>query len=143
MKLKKLLPLVLGGMITVGALGGGLMVSIGNAAENKQPQSQNQTCQTEDKDGMMKHADMTNSDTDMIKQCSGGMQQPEMQNRMKEMMQQPEMQAAIKAMMQQDAQFHQMMLDLVNSVETPENHDHGAISSQPATNDDEHAKHHM
>lgn len=143
MKFKKLLPLVLGGMITAAIFGGVLMFSAVNAAENKQPQTQNQTCQTENKDGKAEDkGGMMNSSSDMLKQCSEGLQQPEMQNRMKEMMQQPEMQAAIKAMMQQDAQFHQMMLDLVNSVETPESHEYGAVT-QPAAEDDEHANHHI
>lgn len=140
MNRKKFIPWIIGGMLTVAVAGAGIITAVGNAAEKP---AQNQACQ----DMMNYDADAPGAagmmnDPDMEKQCTGMMAQPGMQQDMKETMQQPHMQASMKAMMQQDAKFHQMMLDLVNSVEAPENHDHGAETDEPAASEDEHAKHH-
>lgn len=57
-------------------------------------------------------------------------------------MKQPEMQAAMKQMLQKDAGFHQVMLDLANSVDM--NMDHGpmgpGMNSDPAASG--HNSHH-
>jgi protein CpxP len=79
----------------------------------------------------------------MQKQCVEMMKSPEMQQTMMTVMKQPEMQAIMKQMLQKDAGFHQMMLDLVNSVDM--NMDHGAMQpgtpSAPAAAD--HNSHHQ
>ena len=64
---------------------------------------------------------------DMQKKCVEYMKDPEMQKTMIGIMKQPEMQSAMKQMLQQDPSFHQMMLDLVNSVDM--NMDHGVYDA--------------
>jgi hypothetical protein len=153
--MKKVLPWVLGGMLTVSALGLGFIAATGYAAEkNSQQTKQNQMQQGMMQDGksMMGQMDpkiMQNmmqemmKNPEMMKLCMEMMQKPEMQAMMKEMMQKPEMQTMMKDMMQKDGQFHKMMSDLVYSVEMAENHEHGVPqATQPAASGDEHASHH-
>jgi type IV secretory pathway VirB10-like protein len=151
MNTKKILPWILGGMLTVSAVGLGFSATTGHAAEkNSQQTKQNQMQQGMMQDGksMMGQMDpkmmqemMKNPE--MMQQCMEMMQKPEMQAMMKEMMQKPEMQTMMKDMMQKDGQFHKMMSDLVNSVEMAENHEHGAPqATQPAAPGSEHALHH-
>jgi uncharacterized protein HemX len=107
---KKVLPWVLGGVITISALGLGVMSSVGSAAEQAQKPAQQQMHQAMQKDGkdMMDKESMQQmmSDPQMQEKCIEMMQQPEMQIMMKEMMQKPEMQATMKEIMQKDGQFH-------------------------------------
>lgn len=76
------------------------------------------------------------------KQCVEMMKSPEMQQAMMGMMKLPEMQAAMKQMLQKDAGFHQMMLDLVNSVDINSDHSHGPAQGQPAAPPSGHGSHH-
>ncbi|MDR7868863.1 MAG: hypothetical protein RIN56_18875 [Sporomusaceae bacterium] len=69
---------------------------------------------------------------EMQKQCVEMMRSPEMQQAMMGMMKQPEMQAAMKQMLQRDAGFHQMMLDLVNSVDINADHGNTSGNNQPS-----------
>ncbi len=68
-----------------------------------------------------------------------------MQQAMIGIMKQPEMQAAMKQMLQRDAGFHQMMLDLVNSVDMNMDHGNTLRDSQPTGNPSggfDHESHH-
>lgn len=69
---------------------------------------------------------------EMQKQCVDMMKIPEMQQAMIGVMKQPEMQATMKKMLQQDPAFHQMMLDLVNSVDMNMDHGNMTPNSQPS-----------
>lgn len=81
---------------------------------------------------------------EMQKQCVEMMKSPEMQQTMMTVIKQPEMQAAMKQMLQKDAGFHQMMLDLVNSVDMNAEHNHGPSAEQPpVTKDAGHSTHHL
>jgi len=88
---------------------------------------------------------MKNSDTQQ--QCVSMMKNTEMQQSMMQMMRQPEMQAAMKQMLQKDAGFHQMMLDLVNSVDINAEHANADNQSQNAAvqppDNPDHAAHHQ
>lgn len=151
MNIKKVLPWILGGVLTVFVLGLGGNAAVGYAAEKDARQmKQHQMHQDVMQDGknMMgqidhKMMEEMMKDPAMMKQCMDMMQQPEMQSMMKDMMQKPEMQAMMKGMMQKDGQFHKMMMDLVNSVDMDENHDHTGsfINAENATSEG-HEGHH-
>jgi periplasmic protein CpxP/Spy len=139
---KRLMIWVLGGLIAVSAVGmsfGAKVVSAADQGKQSQMMQGNQ--------GMMQDpkamADMMKS-PDMQKQCLELMKNPEMQKAMIDMMKQPEMQAAMKQMLQRDMKFHQMMLDLVNSVDM--NMDHAQSDSQMMPGDSmpgmDHSAHH-
>lgn len=120
---KKIIALV-GTFAVVGTIGYGLVAMQPGAAEPaKQPPAM---LQTMDAKGM---ADMMSS-PQMQQQCVEYMKSPEMQQAMIKTMKQPEMQAAMKQMLQRDAGFHQMMLDLVNSVDM--SMDHGPVDAPAA-----------
>lgn len=119
---KKMSVWIIGGLITASVIGFGF-VSTGSAAESKQQMPMQQGAHT----GMMGNmdpkamADMMNS-PEMQKQCVEMMKNPEMQKSMMNMMKLPEMQGMMKQMLQQDMGFHQMMTDLVNSVDMNSDH---------------------
>ncbi len=127
---KKLIAGVAVALVSVAALGFAFGTSTGSAAEPaKQPQMMTQGNQMGNMDPKAM-ADMMKT-PEMQKQCVEIMKSPEMQQAMISTMQQPEMQAAMKQMLQSDAGFHQMMLDMVNSVDM--NTDHG---TKPSTTND-------
>lgn len=110
---------VIGIFVVVAAIGFGAATV--NAAEPaKQPPLMMQSGQVDPK----AMADMMKT-PEMQKQCVEMMKNPEMQQTMMNVMRQPEMQAIMKQMFQKDAGFHQMMLELVNSVDM--NMDHGPM----------------
>lgn len=118
---KKILALI-GALAVVGAVGLGFgATSVGAAEPAKQLSMtmQGQMMGNKDPKAM---ATMMNT-PEMQQRCVEYMKSPEMQQAMIRTMKQPEMQAAMKQMLQRDAGFHQMMLDLVNSVDM--NMDHG------------------
>ena len=122
---KKKVFALIAALAVVGAVGYGLSAtSIGAAEPAKQPPAMMQG--NLDPKGM---ADMMNS-PQMQQQCVEYMKSPEMQQAMIKTMKQPEMQVAMKQMLQRDAGFHQMMLDLVNSVDM--NMDHGTEDAPSA-----------
>jgi periplasmic protein CpxP/Spy len=139
---KKVMIWVLGGLIVVSAAGFGFGASVASAADQgKQGQMM------QGSPGMMQDpkamADMMKS-PDMQKQCIQLMKNPEMQKAMIDMMKQPEMQAAMKQMMSNDMAFHQMMLDIANSVDM--NMDHGQSDTQMSPGGSmpmDHSGHHM
>jgi hypothetical protein len=142
---KSLMIWVLGGLITVSAIG--LSFDANKVSAADQPK-QAQTMQGQDMMQGMKNMDpksmaaMMNS-PEMQKQCVDAMKDPQMQKAMINVMKQPEMQAAMKQMLQQDAGFHQMMLDLVNSVDM--NMEHGDMTgtaSDGGQGSGEHSHHH-
>lgn len=114
---------LVGGLVAVSALGAGLALAAEKPADQGK-QGMMQVMQSGQMDNIdpKAMADMMNT-PEMQKQCVETMKNPEMQKAMMGIMKQPEMQAAMKQMLQQDAGFHQMMLDLVNSVDM--NMDHG------------------
>lgn len=117
---KKIAVWVIGGLVTVSVAGLGFNASIGSAAE-KAPQTQMmQTNQMGNMDPKVM-ADMMKT-PEMQKQCVEMMKNPEMQKAMKDIMKTPEMQGMMKQMLQQDMGFHQMMSDLVNSVDMDSDH---------------------
>jgi len=111
MKMKRVLPWVLGGMVTVAALGWGANTEIVSAEEHDHKHGQQQMQQEMMQDGKQM------MDPKMMQDM---MKDPAMHKQCMDMMQQPEMQSMMKEMMQKDGQFHKMMLDLVNSVEIDE-----------------------
>ncbi|MDR3591751.1 MAG: hypothetical protein P4N41_19020 [Negativicutes bacterium] len=123
---KRMMIWVLGGLIAVSAAGFGFGASVASAADAAGQAPMKHDGMMDGK-GMMQYpkamAEMMKS-PEMQKQCLEMMKSPEMQKTMIDMMKQPEMQAAMKQMMQKDMAFHQMMLDLVNSVDM--NMDHGS-----------------
>lgn len=135
---KSLMIWVLGGLITVSAVGLSFDANKVSAAEQPK-QSQMMQMNNMDPKSM---ATMMNS-PEMQKQCVDAMKDPQMQKAMIGVMKQPEMQAAMKQMLQQDAGFHQMMLDLVNSVDM--NMEHGDMTgntSDGGQGGGEHSHHH-
>lgn len=128
---KKLTAWVVGGLITASVIGSGFNTAVGSAAEKSPQMQMMQTSQTGTMVGNMDPkamADMMKT-PEMQKQCIEMMKNPEMQKAMKDIMKTPEMQGVMKQMLQQDMGFHQMMSDLVNSVDM--NSDH-SMPEQPA-----------
>jgi len=128
---KKVAAYVMGGLLTVSAIGFGY-ANITSAAEKTPPAQMMQSNQMANMMGSMDPkamADMMKS-PEMQKQCVEMLKNPEMQQAMKEVMKTPEMQGMMKQMLQQDMGFHQMMADLVNSVDV--NSDHTMQPQQPA-----------
>jgi len=142
---KKLAIWVVGGLVTVSVFGLGVSSTIAGAAE-KNPQA----CetQTDQMGAMMEKMDakamakmMTNPE--MHKQCVEMMKSPEMQKVMKDVMKTPEMQGAMKQMLQQDMSFHQIMADLVNSVDMDSDHSTSQQGEQsPGNSSNGHSGHH-
>lgn len=142
MNKKKIIALV-GVLAVVGAAGFGLGATTkGAAAPAKQPPMMMQGNQMGNMDAKTM-ADMMNS-PQMQKQCVEYMKSPEMQQAMIGTMKQPEMQAAMKQMLQRDAGFHQMMLDLVNSVDMNGDHGNMPMDSQSSNGgQSSHGMHHQ
>lgn len=144
---KKITAYVLGGLLTVSAIGFGLANS--SSAAEKNPSSQMmQGAQTGNMMGSMDPkamAEMMKS-PEMQKQCVEMMKSPEMQQAMKDIMKKPEMQGMMKQMLQQDMAFHQMMADLVNSVDMNSDHMMQPEKQQPAMGENassmDHSAHH-
>ena len=143
---KKVAAWIVGGLVTVSVAGFGFNATIGSAAE-KAPQTQMmQTNQMSNMMGNMDPKAMTDmmKSPEMQKQCVEMMKNPEMQKAMKDMMKTPEMQGMMKQMLQQDMGFHQMMSDLVNSVDM--NSDHSmpqqTTGSQAPNTKNDHSAHH-
>lgn len=141
---KKLAVLVVGGLVSASALGFGVSPSIASAAE-KVPQP----CTVQANQGAMMGtmdpkvmAEMMKT-PEMQKQCIEMMKNPEMQKAMKDVMKTPEMQGVMKQMLQQDMSFHQMMSDLVNSVDMASEHSNTTPTEQaPGNTTDGHSGHH-
>ena len=141
---KKITAYVLGGLLTVSAIGFGF-ANITNAAEKNPSSQMMQSNQTGNMMGNMDPkamAEMMKS-PEMQKQCIEMMKNPEMQKAMKDMMKTPEMQGIMKQMLQQDMGFHQMMSDLVNSVDMNIDHSMPGQTGTPSSDMDGHSSHHM
>ncbi len=111
----KMTGLVIGGLITLSALGLTLGVnSIGKAAENDKSVSPSMMMQNGQMETM--NSEMMNS-SEMQNQCTDMMSKPEMQKTMKEMMKQPQMQSMMKQLMSSDPEFKQLMSDIVKDVD--------------------------
>lgn len=142
---KKLAVLVVGGIVSASVLGFGVSPSIASAAE-KAPQScAMQANQTGSMMGTVDQKAMAErmKTPEMQKQCIEMMKNPEMQKAMKDVMKTPEMQGVMKQMLQQDMSFHQMMSDLVNSVDMASEHSNTTPTEQaPGNTTDGHSGHH-
>jgi hypothetical protein len=141
---KKLILGVAGALIGVAALGFAFGAGTGSAAE---PAKQAPVIMQPGQMGTMDPKAMAGmmQSPELQKQCVEYMKNPEMQQAMISTMKQPEMQAAMKQMLQRDAGFHQMMLDLVNSVDMNMDHGNTLRDSQPAGNPSggfDHESHH-
>lgn len=117
---KRIAAWVVGGLVTISVSGLGFNQTIANAAERTQQMPMLQSSQMGNMDPkamieMMKSPEMQ-------KQCIEMMKNPEMQKAMKDIMRTPEMQGIMKQMLEQDMGFHQMMSDLVNSVDMSSDH---------------------
>lgn len=112
---KRLTSWVIGGLITVSAMGLAFGSNIVTATEKNavQPSSMHDMM----KDGQMGGMDHQMNSPEMQKQCLDMMKNPEMQQAMKDMMKQPEMQSVMKKMLASDPEFRQIMSDLVNSID--------------------------
>lgn len=108
----KMTGLIVGGLITVSALGLGFGATSVSSAAAKTEQAPAPS--------MMQNSqmspDMMNS-PEMQKQCGEMMISPEMQKNMKEMMSQPQMQTMMKKMMASDPEFKKMMSEIVNNAD--------------------------
>lgn len=112
---KKLIVWAVGGLLTAAVLVAGVGPASAGAPEKSAPACEPQANQP----GAM--AEMMQSPA-MQKQCLDMMNNPAMQQAMKEMLKTPEMQGVLKQMLQQDMAFHQIMADLVNSVDMDSDH---------------------
>ena len=133
---KKLAVWVVGGFITAAVFGAGASnPTIASAADKTA-----QTCDVAtNQKGMMGNMDAK----EMQKQCLEMLKDPEMQKAMKDVMKTPEMQAMMKQMLQQDMGFHQLMSDLVNSVDMSSDHGDSQPDEQaPAHSASAHSGHH-
>jgi hypothetical protein len=142
---KKFAVYLMGGLLAVAAIGFSF-ATVTNAAEKNPPAQMMQSNQMGTMMGSMDPkamAEMMKS-PEMQKQCIEMMKSPEMQQAMKDVMKAPEMQGVMKQMLQQDMGFHQMMADLVNSVDM--NSEHGMQHQQAAipenTQPMDHSAHH-
>jgi len=115
---KKIIPYVVGGLLTISVIAFGF-AGMTNAAEKSQP-SMMQAGHMDNIDPKAM-ASMMNS-PQMQQQCLEMMKSPEMQQAMKDMLKTPQMQGIMKQMLQQDMDFHQVMSDLVNSVDMSSDH---------------------
>ncbi len=115
---KKIIPYVIGGLVISSVAFG--FSGMTNAAEKSQLPAamQSEHMGTMDTKAM---ADRMNS-PEMQEQCAAMLQSPEMQQAMKNMLKTPQMQGIMKQMLQQDMEFHQVMSDLVNSVDMSSDH---------------------
>lgn len=111
---KRMTGLIVGGFITVAALGAAVGTGIGSAAEkNAAPPAATQ--------GMMQKGSMGAMDPKMMEspemrqQCQDMMKNADMQKAMTDMMKQPEIQGIMRQMVASDPEFRQMMTSLVNS----------------------------
>ncbi len=134
---KKLAVWVVGGLITAAVFGGAGAINSTTASAAEKTE---QTCDMATKQkGMMGNMDAK----EMQKQCLEMLKDPEMQKAMKEVMKTPEMQAMMKQMLQQDMSFHQLMSDLVNSVDMSSDHGDSQPDEQaPAHSASAHSGHH-
>ena len=142
---KKLTIWVVGGLVTASVFGLGISSTIASAAEKNPQACEAQTNQMGAMMGSMDPkamAEMMKS-PEMLNQCIEMMKSPEMQKTMKDVIKTPEMQGIMKQMLQQDMSFHQMMSDLVNSVEMES--DHGGpqqVEQSPGNPSNGHSGHH-
>lgn len=116
---RKIILLVIGGLL-ISSIAFGVS-SMTNAAEKSQMPVMMQSGHMMDSMDPKAMADRMNS-PQMQEQCAAMMQSPEMQQAMKNMLQTPQMQSVMKQMLQQDMEFHQVMSDLVNSVDMSSDH---------------------
>lgn len=136
---------IVGGLVTVSVSLLGMNPAIALAAEKNPQASPLQTEQMGTMLGKLDAKAMTEMMTspEMQKQCIESMKSPEMQKAMKTMMKTPEMQAVMKQMLQQDMNFHQLMSDLVNSVDMNSEHAESQPSENPEGNaSNNHSAHH-
>lgn len=115
---KKIIPYVIGGLFISSVAFG--FSSMTNAAEKSQLPAMMQSGHMGNMDPKAM-AERMNS-PEMQEQCTVMMQSPEMQQAMKNMLKTPQMQSVMKQMLQQDMEFHQVMADLVNSVDMTSDH---------------------
>lgn len=121
---KKFASWVVGALITVSVAGLGVSPATVSAAQKAPQEYGTQTNQMGAMMGNMNPkalAEMMKT-PEMQKQCIEMMKNPEMQKAMKDVMRNPEIQGIMKQMLQQDMSFHQMMSDLVNSVDMDSDH---------------------
>ncbi|MCX7780823.1 MAG: hypothetical protein N2491_07900 [Negativicutes bacterium] len=121
---KRMTAWIVGGLITVSAIGLVFDGKVSLAAEKTSPSPMMQGTQMQHMmNGMdpKAMAEMMKS-PEMQKHCLEMMKNPEMQMHCLEMMKNPEMQQMMKQMIQQDKDFHKMMSDLVKSVDMDSKH---------------------
>lgn len=122
---------LIGGLVAVSVMGAGLAMAAGKSADSGK-QGMMQSGQMVGNIDPKAMADMMKT-PEMQKECVDMMKSPEMQQAMIGVMKQPEMQAAMKQMLQQDPAFHQMMLDLVNSIDMNMDHGNMTPNTQPSS----------
>ena len=97
---------IVGGLITVSAIGLGFNATVGSAAEKEtvKPAMQGMAMQDDNKMGAMDPNAMGDmmKNGDMQKHCMEMMKSPEMQAMMKEMMRSPEMKSMMKEIIQEN-----------------------------------------
>ncbi|HWR43442.1 GerD family protein [Sporomusa sp.] len=142
---KKFAIWVVGGLVTASVFGLGVSPTIASAAEKAPQACEAQTNQMGAMMGNMNPKAMAEmmKTPEMQKQCIEMMKNPEMQKAMKDVMKTPEMQGIMKQMLQQDMSFHQMMSDLVNSVDMSSNHSGPQqVEKSPSNPSNAHSSHH-
>ncbi|MDF2875136.1 MAG: hypothetical protein K0R22_1819 [Sporomusa sp.] len=141
---KKIATLVIGGLVTAAVFGVGISPTSVGAAEKTSQTCEAQTNQMGAMGKMNPEAMVAMMKTpEMQKQCLEMMKNPEMQKMMREVMKTPEMQGIMKQMLQQDMGFHQMMSDLVNSVDMNSDHSGPQQEEQsPGNSANAHSGHH-
>lgn len=141
---KKFIAYVMSGLLAVAVLGFGF-AGVTSAAAKEAPAQAMQPNQMGNMDPKAMAERMQSPE--MQKQCVEMMKNPEMQQAMKEIMMKPEMQGMMKQMLLQDMAFHQMMTDLVNSVDMNSDHAMQPQGQQPAMPENAqpmgHGAHHM
>lgn len=136
---KKIMLLVIGGLLVSSITFG--VSSMTNAAEKSQAPAMMQSGHMMDIMDPKAMADRMNS-PEMQEQCAAMMQSPEMQQAMKNMLKTPQMQSVMKQMLQQDMEFHQVMSDLVNSVDMSSDHSMSSAAMNDRAQMNDHNSHH-
>ncbi|WP_312518035.1 hypothetical protein [Anaerospora sp.] len=136
---RKIILLVIGGVLVSSVAFG--VSSMTNAAEKNQTPAMVQSGHMMESMDAKAMADRMNS-PQMQEQCAVMMQSPEMQQAMKNMLQTPQMQSVMKQMLQQDMGFHQVMSDLVNSVDMSSDHSMPSTVMNGGAQMNDHNSHH-
>lgn len=138
---KKITAFFIGALVTGSLIGLGFNPTVGFAAEKSHQTPMMQTNQMGNIDAksmadMVKNPEMQGQFIDM-------MRSPEMQKAMIDVMRSPQMQGIMRQMLQQDMNFHQVMSDLVNSVDMNSAHNMpNSKASQDNSKKSGHSAHH-